>query len=324
MKEDELYKFLSVSGIDNEFIKYAVNFYKRRGKGHAVDFYRGEKKNFRRIHISYEVLRGYVKALDDVSAVNKIIEIWERYPFIDRRIRGDFHTHTEFSDSMDDTEAIIRKASALGYSWIALTDHAFNPGNPSYTMSAEKYLRRTEIAEKIAGETGIKVYHSIEANIMEDGTLDIPDIIREKIPFALASLHKLYNHPDETLLKRIDKAMADEKVLAFTHPFFALNVREHGSYIGEIIDIVEGHGRAVELNMFPFYFSGNELIADEIKDRDVKVIFSTDEHCVNGMNRMRFADYFIEKLNPLNILNFSKSPVEDFFKKQKNILKLIG
>lgn len=306
MKEEKLYKFFAISGVDREFIKDAVEFYKREGKGHTADFYKGDKRAFRHIHMSYEVLKSYLTVLDDNNTFVKILQLWNSYPAIDKRIRGDFHTHTEFSDGMDTTETIMKRAKSLGYSWIALTDHALNPDNPAYTMSIEKFYRRTEIADELADKIGLRVYHSIEANITEDGTLDIPDRIRDRIPFALASLHKLYNQPMDTVLKRIDKAMSDKKVLALAHPFFALNADEQAEYCNEIVDIVVRHGKAVELNMFPKYFKGNVLLLNEVKKRKAKVIFSTDEHCANGMYRMRFAGYFIDKLDADKVLNFSK------------------
>ncbi|NOY08785.1 MAG: PHP domain-containing protein [Spirochaetes bacterium] len=312
MRKDKLYDFFNISGVDNEFIEYAIDYYVRNGRGHTADFYKRDKRAYRKIHMSLEVLRNYIKVLDDDGLAERILRIWKDYPAIHRGIRGDFHTHTEFSDGMDTMETILRRAKALGYSWIALTDHALNPDNRLYTMSSEEFIRQTETARELSEEIGIRVYHSIEANITEDGSPDIPDDIRDNISFALASLHRLYDHPVDTVLKRIEKAMSDEKVIALTHPFFALDSDIYGEFTGDIADIVQQYGKAVELNMFPNYFKGNLLLLDEIKRRDMKVIFSTDEHCANGMYRMRFAGYFIDKLLPEQVLNFSEEPAAEF------------
>ncbi len=312
MRKDRLYDFFNISGVDNEFIEYAIDYYVRNGRGHAAEFYKKDKRAYKKIHMSLEVLRNYIEVLDDNELAERILRIWKDYPVVHSGIRGDFHIHTEFSDGMDTMETILRKAKALGYSWIALTDHTLNPDNRLYTMSPEEFIRQKEAACELSEKIGIRVYHSIEANIMEDGSLDIPDDIRDNISFALASLHKLYDHPVDTLLKRIEKAISDEKVIALAHPFFALNPDIYSEYIGDIADIVQQHGKAVELNMFPNYFKGNLLLLDEIKRRDMRVIFSTDEHCADGMYRMRFAGYFIDKLKQEQILNFSEEPAADF------------
>ncbi len=304
MNDAEVMALLKISGVKDKYVEKAFLFFREKGPGHAEEFYnKRDKRQYREEHMSLEVLKIYLRTLDNEETAKKVLEIWNESSVIDERIRGDFHTHTEFSDGMNTTEEVLETAGSLGYSWIALSDHAPVPGN-SYTLTVEKYMRRTEIAEKVSKRLGIDVYHSIEANILEDGGLDIPEEIEGILDFAVASLHKSYGHSHARILERIERALQDERVIALTHPFFAIDPDE--KFAGELIALIGETGKAVELNLFPGYFAGNILLLKELlkpENAETRVILSTDAHCVGGLHRMRLGNFFLEHLGPGRVLN---------------------
>ncbi len=299
--------FFSTSCSRKEYIDRAIRFYTEHKeefngitslietKKKLIKFYDGKsKRGNRREHMSMAVLKNHLAiSFAQPQVVPEILRVWKNEKRIDPRLRGDFHIHTEFSDSIGRTEEIIQTAKQLGYSWIALTDHALT-ANKDYTMSADKFFKRKEISEEIAPSLKIKVYQGIEANILEDGGLDIPQEIKNHLDLAIASLHKTYNQSYQQILKRIEKALENPKVVALTHPFFAMDATE--DRISDILDIVQKADKAVEINLFPLYFKSNKLLFYRAIERGIKIVFSTDAHCTEALYSMKLANPFLREL----------------------------
>jgi DNA polymerase (family 10) len=223
------------------------------------------------------------------------------------QIRGDFHVHTEFSDGTDPTESLLRQAKRLGYSWLALCDHAPMKKHV-YTMNPDRFFRRAEIAARVSARTGVKAYQAIEADILRDGSLNIPPEIRGDLDFALASFHYRYPLSDTKLLELIESAFADDKVIGFAHPFFSLRPQEDDELLLPILDLAEKHRVAVELNLAPYFMKQNHYLVQLIRQRDLEVILSTDAHLAGALALMRFAGLYLDEQLETRILNFQDQP----------------
>jgi DNA polymerase (family 10) len=133
-------------------------------------------------------------------------------------IRGDLHVHTRWSDGRDSTEAMVLAALALGYEYVAITDHSHRAGS-SRTLSIQDIPRQAdEIARLRERHQGITVLHGCEVDIMPDGRLDFADEILEQFDIVLASLHDGAGHRADRLLQRYLEAMRNPFVTIVTHP----------------------------------------------------------------------------------------------------------
>ncbi len=329
---NSLKKFFLTSCSRKEYIDRAVRFYTEyRGEFRGItslietkkkltSFYDGKSRRAnRREHMSLAVLKNHLAiSLAEPEIIPEILNVWKNEKKINSRIRGDFHIHTEFSDSLGTTKEIIKTAKQLGYSWIALTDHALT-ANKDYTMSTDKFFERKQISEEIAPNLGIKVYQGIEANILEDGNLDIPPEIEKELDLAIVSLHKTYNQPYKKILERIERALSENpKVIALTHPFFAMDVTEER--VNDILNIVEKTDKAVEINLFPIYFKSNKLLFPRAIEREIKIIFSTDAHCTEALHSMKFANTFLRD-NGLKNNRRAKSLILNFYEDIKEFVQ---
>ncbi len=133
-------------------------------------------------------------------------------------IRGDLHMHTEFSDGRDSVETMVKACAALGYEYMAITDHSPH-SSASRNLSVDSVKRQ---AEQIAGLRErfpqITILHGCEVDILPDGRLDFSDRVLEKLDIVLASLHEDAGHSSEQLLKRYIAAMRHPLVSIITHP----------------------------------------------------------------------------------------------------------
>jgi DNA polymerase (family 10) len=133
-------------------------------------------------------------------------------------ILGDLHMHTDWSDGRDTIEAMVEACLALGYEYIAITDHSPHSA-AARNLSVDGVKRQAEeIASVCARHPGITVLHGCEVDILPDGRLDFSDRILERFDIVLASLHERAGHSPDQLMKRYAGAMRHPLVTMITHP----------------------------------------------------------------------------------------------------------
>ena len=133
-------------------------------------------------------------------------------------IRGDLHMHTVWSDGRDSTAAMVEGCRALGYEYMAITDHSpHSRAARNLTIDGVK-----QQAEEIAGlreqYPDITILHGCEVDILPNGRLDFTDQVLEEFDIVLASLHERAGHAPEQLMKRYASAMRHPLVTLITHP----------------------------------------------------------------------------------------------------------
>lgn len=133
-------------------------------------------------------------------------------------IRGDLHLHSTYSDGRDTLETMIQAASALGYEYIAITDHSERAG-ASRTVDAVALARQRSDVERLRVRfPRLAILHGIEVDIMPNGRLDFPDRVLEPLDIVLASLHDDAGQDPRTLTERCLAAIRHPLVNVITHP----------------------------------------------------------------------------------------------------------
>jgi DNA polymerase (family 10) len=135
-----------------------------------------------------------------------------------RDIRGDLHMHTDWSDGHDSIEDMVRTSAALGYEYIALTDHTEHSA-ASRNLTRDDVARQAEAIEAVRQKyPGIVVLHGCEVDILADGSLDLPDTFLQRFDIVLASLHNRGSDGRRELMNRYARAMRHPLVTIITHP----------------------------------------------------------------------------------------------------------
>lgn len=143
-------------------------------------------------------------------------------------IRGDLHMHTIFSDGADTVDAMVAACCALGYEYVAITDHSERAG-AARTVSRRNISRqRAEIDAARERYPQIAILHGIEVDIMPDGSLDFPDRVLESLDIVIASLHESARHDGKTLTRRCLQAIRHPLVNIIAHPANRLVGRRAG------------------------------------------------------------------------------------------------
>ncbi|CAN5665810.1 DNA polymerase/3'-5' exonuclease PolX [soil metagenome] len=133
-------------------------------------------------------------------------------------IRGDLHMHSTYSDGRDTLDAMVGQCMALGYEYIAMTDHSERAG-ASRTVTIELLARqRDEIARLRERYRQLAILHGIEVDVMPDGRLDFPDRVLEPLDIVLASVHDSAHQDARGLTARCLQAIRHPLVTILTHP----------------------------------------------------------------------------------------------------------
>jgi putative hydrolase len=104
-------------------------------------------------------------------------------------LRGDCHTHSDWSDGGSPPGEMATAARDLGLSWIALTDHS-----PRLTvargLSAERLIAQLDLVDRLNTELApFRILAGIEVDILDDGSLDQRDDLLAQLDVVVASVH---------------------------------------------------------------------------------------------------------------------------------------
>ena len=202
-------------------------------------------------------------------------------------IRGDLHLHTTYSDGRDSLPAMVHAAAALGYEYIAVTDHSARAA-ASRTVSVEALARqRDEIARLRDQVPGMAILHGIEVDIMPDGRLDFDDDVLASLDIVLASLHDRAGHDASRLTRRCLAAIAHPLVTVITHPANRLVGRDPGYDIDfpAIFAAAAETGTALEIDGAPTHLDMDGEHARAAIAAGVTVTIDSDCHRASLLDR---------------------------------------
>jgi DNA polymerase (family 10) len=133
-------------------------------------------------------------------------------------MRGDLHMHTTYSDGHDSLRRMVTTAHALGYEYIAITDHSEHSA-AAHSLTLDDLKRQRDEIDALRDSTeGLTILQGIEADILANGRLDCPDEVLASLDIVLASLHDQAGHSRQRLTERCLGAIRHPLVSIITHP----------------------------------------------------------------------------------------------------------
>jgi DNA polymerase (family X) len=201
-------------------------------------------------------------------------------------IRGDLHMHTSYSDGRDSLRRMVQAAHALGYEYIAITDHSEHAG-ASRTLTLEQLARqRDDIAAQRETTPGMTILHGMEVDIMPDGSLDCPDEVLETLDIVLASLHDSAGHDSRRLTRRCLDAIRHPLVSVITHPANQLVGRRDGYDMdyAAIYAAAAETGTALEIDGAPSHLDLSGERAREAVAAGATVVIDSDCHRARSLD----------------------------------------
>ena len=202
-------------------------------------------------------------------------------------IRGDLHMHTSYSDGRDPLRHMVQASRALGYDYIAITDHSEHSAASRTLTHADIARQAAEIARVRRETPGMAILHGLEVDIMPDGTLDCPDEVLASLDIVLASLHDSAGHDGARLTKRCLSAIYNPLVTVITHPANQLVGRRAGYDMdyAAIYAAAAETGTALEIDGAPSHLDLNGERAREAVEAGATVVIDSDCHRSHALDR---------------------------------------
>ena len=133
-------------------------------------------------------------------------------------VRGDTHTHSDWTDGVDPIEVMARAARDHGHEYIVLTDHSPSLGVTRGLTPDRVEAQRAEIARLNAELAPFRILHGTELEIRADATLDYPDELLARFDVVIASIHTGRGQSPEQLTRRALAAIEHPHVDVLAHP----------------------------------------------------------------------------------------------------------
>lgn len=173
------------------------------------------------------------------------------------QLKGDLHSHTEWSDGTVSIEAMAAAAHGLGREYLAVTDHS-----PHLTvangLSRERLMSQlAHIEEWNRSTRGPTLLKGIEVDILEDGSLDQSADMLARLDVVVASVHSKLRADARTMTDRMLAAVRDSATNVLGHCTGRLVQGSRGTRPSSEFDAVAvfaacaAEGVAVEINSRP-------------------------------------------------------------------------
>ena len=132
-------------------------------------------------------------------------------------LRGDCHSHSDWSDGGSPPLEMAEAARDLGYEWLALTDHS-----PRLTvangLSDERLEQQIDLVGRLNTELApFRILTGIEVDILTDGSLDQRDDLLGQLDMVVASVHSELRMPAPQMTSRMVTAIASQHVDVLGH-----------------------------------------------------------------------------------------------------------
>ena len=205
-------------------------------------------------------------------------------------IQGMVHVHTLWSDGRASMQEMARATQAMGLGYLTVTDHSRSAAYAG-GLDARRLAAQWEEIDRVEQEVGIRLLRGTEADILEDGSLDWPDEIVEKLDVVIASVHSRMKMDPAQMTRRLVRAMKLPffKIWGHSTGRLLLERDPYGLDMEEVLDAVATSRAAIEVNGDPHRLDMEPRFLRLARQRSIPFVLTSDAHSVAGLRNLRFA-----------------------------------
>jgi DNA polymerase (family 10) len=225
--------------------------------------------------------RGEVEAAQ-AGTLPKLIELSD--------LRGDLHAHSKASDGHNTIREMAQAAQTAGLEYVAITEHSRRL-TVAHGLDPVRLAKQGAEIDRLNRELeGITVLKGIEVDILDDGTLDLPDSVLAGLDIVVAAVHSKFDLPRTKQTQRILTALDNPVVSILAHPSGRL-IEEREPYdvdMQKIVRKAKANGIALELNAHPERLDLLDIHCQMAKQEGVLVCINSDAHSTFEFGVLRF------------------------------------
>ncbi|MEZ3163959.1 DNA polymerase/3'-5' exonuclease PolX [Halorubrum sp. RMP-47] len=206
-------------------------------------------------------------------------------------LRGDLHTHTDWSDGGFSIAEMAAAAAERGYDYHVVTDHATGPGMVGGVGLDEAAIEEQAAAiAEAADEADIPILHGIEANIDADGDLSTDDETLAALDLVVASPHAALGQDGEAATERLVRAVEHPHVDVLGHPTGRLINERPGldPDVEAVAEAAAAAGTAIEVNANPARLDADGEFVRAAIEAGATIAVDTDAHAPRELDNARY------------------------------------
>ena len=235
-------------------------------------------------------------------------------------IKGIIHSHSTWSDGVNTLEQMATAARDKGYEYLVISDHSQAAFYANGLFPDRILLQHAEIDmlnEKLAP---FRIFKSIEADILHDGSLDYNAEVLSSFDLVIASVHSNLKMSEEKAMQRLLAAVQNPFTTILGHPTGRLLLSREGYPVDHkmLIDACVEHHVVIEINAHPRRLDLDWSWIPYALDKGAMLSVDPDAHSIKGMDLVKYGVYAAQKgglTKERNLSSMGLAEFEQFIKK---------
>ncbi|SEN01992.1 DNA polymerase/3'-5' exonuclease PolX [Nitrosomonas marina] len=205
-------------------------------------------------------------------------------------LRGDLHAHTNATDGHNSLREMAHAAKSYGFEYLAITEHSRRL-TVAHGLDPLQLSRQCAEIDKLNAEIDeITLLKGIEVDILEDGSLDLPDNVLAKLDLVVGAVHSKFDLSRARQTERILRALEHPHFTMLAHPTGRL-IQRRAPYdvdMARIIREARNRGCFLELNAHPERLDLLDTYCQMAKEEGVLISINSDAHSTQDFANLRF------------------------------------
>ena len=204
-------------------------------------------------------------------------------------LRGDLHAHTTATDGHHTLEQMALAAKALGLSYLAITEHSRRLAM-AHGLDPRRLAEQCDAIDRLNERLdGIVLLKGIEVDILENGSLDLPDTSLARLDLVIGAVHSRFDLTRARQTARILRAMDNRYFTLLAHPTGRV-IESREPYDVDMLRVIR-HARQrgcfLELNAHPERLDLLDSHCIMAKEEGVLVAINSDAHAREDFAHLR-------------------------------------
>ncbi|MFL6352787.1 MAG: DNA polymerase/3'-5' exonuclease PolX [Bryobacteraceae bacterium] len=205
-------------------------------------------------------------------------------------IRGDLHMHTTQTDGRASLREMADAAAALGYEYIAITDHSKALAMANGLDEKRVVALAQEVRELNREGLPLRVFAGLECDILRDGSMDIDESSLSELDLVIGSVHSHMNIDAPEMTDRLLRALDSPslKILGHLTGRILLHRESYSFDFDQVAAKAAERGVYLEINASPERLDLPSQLVRTAKRKGCNFTISTDAHRIQHLHNMRF------------------------------------